>query len=79
MPVTRDWTTAGFTPSVTAPVVPPPLRPVPAVTSVMSPPLSLSTSSAKPAGLPAMPAHGVVLLKAAFGAGASSCRGVRVV
>src|SRR5262245_56005638 len=38
VPETRDCVTAGFTLSVTLPVVPPPLKPVPAVTAVMSPP-----------------------------------------
>ena len=36
----------------------PPVRPVPAVTAVMSPPLSLSTPSAKPAGMPVSPPQG---------------------
>ncbi len=106
LPVTRDWTIAGFTLNVAAPEVPPPLRPVPAVTAVMSPPLSASTaqaqaaplhfatwplahdrppsaslsvSSANPAGLPLRPVQGAVLLKTALGAGASSCRGERIV
>jgi hypothetical protein len=35
--------------TVTAPVVPPPLNPVPAVTPVMSPPLSVSAAQAHPA------------------------------
>src|SRR4030095_7041832 len=69
------------TPRLTAPVAEPPVRPLPAavVTAVMSPPLSLSTSSANPAGLPRMPDQGAVAPNSAFGAGVSVCRDGSVV
>ena len=59
--------------------MPPPVSPVPAVTPVMSPPLSLSTSSANPAGLFATPDQGTADAKAAFGDGVSSWRPASVV
>ena len=65
---------ARFALTVTAPVVPPPVRPVPAVTPVMSPPLSLSMSSENPGGLLAIPDHGTADAKTAFGDGVSSWR-----
>ena len=47
VPVTRDWRTAVSAERLTAPDVPPPLRPGPAVTAVMSP-LSASVPHVQP-------------------------------
>jgi hypothetical protein len=67
------------TASVASPVVAPPARPAPAFTLVMSPPLSSSMPSAKPAGIPDSPVQGVVALKSALGEAVSSWRGESVV
>src|SRR5438477_7080572 len=48
VPVTRDCVVVASTDNVTAPAVAPPLRPVPAATEVMSPPLSASAEQSQP-------------------------------
>src|SRR5262245_12046612 len=68
------------TATVPLPVMGPPVRPAPVATAVTVPPLSLSTLSAKPAGLPVTPAQGaasaaaLLALHSVCGAGFTSCR-----